>query len=143
MHSAILPGYTSIGIHENHMRMTKFKDARDAGYISILNELLRWTNAFRKEVASTPQSSYSPTAGETEQRGVGRMPERVVFQGGSTFSGTNITTGGMVSQGNEVTPSKGVRDQISGNNFHQGGSTFSGRIITSGGQVRLGNTFIG
>ncbi|KAG8358018.1 hypothetical protein FVEN_g3950 [Fusarium venenatum] len=40
--SAILPGYIPIGIHGNHMDMTKFDDASDPGFIAISGEISRW-----------------------------------------------------------------------------------------------------
>ncbi|KAJ5646829.1 hypothetical protein N7490_003201 [Penicillium lividum] len=40
--SAILPGYIPIGIHRNHMDMTKFTSAEDPGFIAICGELSRW-----------------------------------------------------------------------------------------------------
>ncbi|KFG80287.1 hypothetical protein MANI_027426 [Metarhizium anisopliae] len=40
--SAIIPGYTSIGIHGNHMDMTKFEDSNDAGFVAVAGELSRW-----------------------------------------------------------------------------------------------------
>jgi hypothetical protein len=40
--SAILPGYIPIGIHSNHMGMTRFDDKDDAGFKAITRELRRW-----------------------------------------------------------------------------------------------------
>lgn len=54
MHSAILPGYTSIGIHNNHMGMTKFESKEDPGYVSILGELRRWVKGFKSEASISP-----------------------------------------------------------------------------------------
>ncbi|KAI9788732.1 MAG: hypothetical protein M1816_006589 [Peltula sp. TS41687] len=42
MHSAILPGYESIGIHADHKNMTKYRDRFASGYQSVLQPLLRW-----------------------------------------------------------------------------------------------------
>lgn len=50
MHSAILPAYVSIGIHSNHMDMTKFETEDDPGFISVTGELRRWV----KELISMP-----------------------------------------------------------------------------------------
>ena len=41
MQSAILPAYMSIGIHGNHMGMTKFETKDDPGFISVAGELRR------------------------------------------------------------------------------------------------------
>ncbi|KUJ07385.1 uncharacterized protein LY89DRAFT_365096 [Mollisia scopiformis] len=40
--SAILPGYIPIGIHSNHMDMTKFEREDEPGFIAITGELRRW-----------------------------------------------------------------------------------------------------
>lgn len=40
--SAILPGYTPIGIHSNHMDMPKFANADDPGFVALSGELRRW-----------------------------------------------------------------------------------------------------
>ncbi|KAF4503164.1 hypothetical protein FAGAP_595 [Fusarium agapanthi] len=41
-HSAILPGYISIGIHKNHAEMTKFSNSEEPGFVAICGELKRW-----------------------------------------------------------------------------------------------------
>ncbi|OKO90002.1 hypothetical protein PENSUB_13543 [Penicillium subrubescens] len=49
--SAILPGYIPIGIHSNHMDMTKFANVDDPGFVAVCGELRRWirgTNAHKK-----------------------------------------------------------------------------------------------
>jgi len=43
--SAILPGYTSIGIHANHMDMARFNSADDPGFLAVCGELRRWVEA--------------------------------------------------------------------------------------------------
>lgn len=40
--SAILPGYIPIGIHGNHMDMTKFVNFEDPGFVAVCGELRRW-----------------------------------------------------------------------------------------------------
>ncbi|KGO72741.1 hypothetical protein PITC_057170 [Penicillium italicum] len=40
--SAILPGYISIGIHGNHMDMTKFTGYADPGLLAVCGEMRRW-----------------------------------------------------------------------------------------------------
>jgi hypothetical protein len=42
MHSATLPAYVSIGIHNDHMGMTGFESESDPGFVSITGELRRW-----------------------------------------------------------------------------------------------------
>jgi len=45
MDSAIIEGYTKIGIHANHMDMTKFSTNDDPGFVDVSDELIRWTKA--------------------------------------------------------------------------------------------------
>ncbi|MCJ1263639.1 hypothetical protein MMC22_003509 [Lobaria immixta] len=45
--SAILPAYTSIGIHDNHMGMTKFEAEDDPGFKSVAGELQRWVRELK------------------------------------------------------------------------------------------------
>jgi hypothetical protein len=51
--SAVLPGYTSIGIHYNHMDMTKFGSEDDEGFIAVTGELRRWLTQERAEQERT------------------------------------------------------------------------------------------
>ncbi|KAH7397431.1 hypothetical protein BKA66DRAFT_454343 [Pyrenochaeta sp. MPI-SDFR-AT-0127] len=41
-HQAKIMGYSSYGIHANHMNMTKFSSAEDNGYKTIRREIRRW-----------------------------------------------------------------------------------------------------
>ena len=43
--SATLDRYPSIGIHANHIDMTKFSNAQDPDYQNVLSELRRFTQA--------------------------------------------------------------------------------------------------
>ncbi len=38
----MLPGYTAIGIHSNHMNMAKFGSADDPGFQAVCGQLKRW-----------------------------------------------------------------------------------------------------
>ena len=42
MRSAILPGYIQIGIHNDHMGMTKFVSEDDPSFVAVAGELRRW-----------------------------------------------------------------------------------------------------
>ena len=54
MDSAILPSYTSIGIHENHMGMTKYDSESHHGFISVIGETRRWTKDLKQPVTLMP-----------------------------------------------------------------------------------------
>ncbi|KAK3896423.1 sesB-related regulatory [Staphylotrichum tortipilum] len=56
--SAILPGYIPIGIHSNHMDMTKFASVDDPGFLAVCGELRRWTKQLGKAV--TPVGNLLP-----------------------------------------------------------------------------------
>ncbi|KAF4982121.1 hypothetical protein FZEAL_2181 [Fusarium zealandicum] len=65
-HSAILPGYISIGIHSNHADMTKFDSADEAGFIALCGELKRWINKINRATrnldgAIQPPEQKEPT----------------------------------------------------------------------------------
>ncbi|KAM0554742.1 hypothetical protein ACHAPJ_006814 [Fusarium lateritium] len=57
-HSAILPGYISIGIHKNHAEMTKFARPDEPGFVAICGELKRWM----KRIQQTQSKSQKHTA---------------------------------------------------------------------------------
>ena len=57
-HSTILPAYTSIAIHDNHMDMTKFPESESEGYQAVSNELWRWARDIGR--APSAQSALSP-----------------------------------------------------------------------------------
>ncbi|KAF4437480.1 P-loop containing nucleoside triphosphate hydrolase [Fusarium austroafricanum] len=50
MNSAILPGYSSYGIHADHMGMTKFTGSLDKGYEAVSGEMMRWVKDTRATV---------------------------------------------------------------------------------------------
>ncbi|KAF2741827.1 hypothetical protein M011DRAFT_413767, partial [Sporormia fimetaria CBS 119925] len=52
-HSAILSSYNAIGIHSNHMDMTKFSDTSDPGYRSVTGELRRWVKELARAAAAS------------------------------------------------------------------------------------------
>ena len=54
MASAILPAYISIGIHSNHMDMTRFESQDDPGYISVTGELRRWIKGLSQVSGEAP-----------------------------------------------------------------------------------------
>ncbi|TVY65025.1 Protein SERAC1 [Fusarium oxysporum f. sp. cubense] len=57
-HSAILPGYISIGIHKNHAEMTKFSNSEEPGFVAICGELKRWMKRIQ-QTQSKPQKHAS------------------------------------------------------------------------------------
>ncbi|KAF4948389.1 hypothetical protein FGADI_9701 [Fusarium gaditjirri] len=60
-HSAILPGYISIGIHKNHAEMTKFSNSEEPGFVAICGELKRWMKRIQ-QTQSMPQPQHSQVA---------------------------------------------------------------------------------
>jgi len=47
--SAILTAYPNNGIHATHTGMTRFKTARDTGYVRVHNQLWLWYNTVEKD----------------------------------------------------------------------------------------------
>ncbi|RMJ25211.1 hypothetical protein PHISP_03917 [Aspergillus sp. HF37] len=58
--SAILPGYTPIRIHSNHMDMPKFANSDDPGFVALCGELRRWI----KETKANERRRASPSMAE-------------------------------------------------------------------------------
>ncbi|XTI88791.1 hypothetical protein V2W45_1307553 [Cenococcum geophilum] len=65
-HSAVLPGYTPIGIRSNHMDMTKFEDTSDPGFTAVAGELRRWV---RELVAPSDARAVAAATPQEEQEG--------------------------------------------------------------------------
>ncbi|KAF2234938.1 hypothetical protein EV356DRAFT_532485 [Viridothelium virens] len=97
-HSAILPGYIPIGIHANHMDMTKFNDADDPGFKAVVGELHRWVKALHPAGTALTNSS-ADTAESASREGEERQVLRIT-QGGSRFTGSTTVSGGSLFQGN-------------------------------------------
>ena len=120
--SATLDRYTAIGIHANHMNMTKFQSDHDPDYRNVLCELQRFTSPGEQYLkaqqtsASTASSTYSesrqlshweihdesPPAKQQDQNLVYTthrtgQPTKLA----NTYSGTFYTNGGKVIAGNE------------------------------------------
>ncbi|KAH8891923.1 hypothetical protein GQ53DRAFT_746397 [Thozetella sp. PMI_491] len=57
--SAILPGYIPIGIHGNHMEITKFVGIDDPGFLAVSGELRRWV----KEIGAVDIYASKATGG--------------------------------------------------------------------------------
>ncbi|KAF4465147.1 hypothetical protein FALBO_8007 [Fusarium albosuccineum] len=47
-HSAILPGYSSVGIHKNHAEITKFASPDEPGFVAVCGELKRWVKKIQQ-----------------------------------------------------------------------------------------------
>ncbi|KAL9082519.1 MAG: hypothetical protein Q9165_008868 [Trypethelium subeluteriae] len=90
--SAQMDPYPAIGIHADHINMTKFGGDDSAGYVKTLSELRR----FVERAEGEPGSSKLPGAGETQV-----LP---VYGGGIHFSGTvTAGKGGKVVAGTQTT----------------------------------------
>lgn len=61
LHSAILPGYTPIGIRSNHMDITKFESEDDPGFAAVTGELCRWIKGVVQQQQGEQQRSMSRT----------------------------------------------------------------------------------
>ncbi|KAF5542280.1 hypothetical protein FNAPI_10038 [Fusarium napiforme] len=57
-HSAILPGYISIGIHKNHAEMTKFSNSEEPGFVAICGELKRWMKRIQQPQSKPRERSH-------------------------------------------------------------------------------------
>ncbi|KKA16380.1 SesB-related regulatory protein [Rasamsonia emersonii CBS 393.64] len=95
--AATLPGYTSIGIHSNHMDMTRFETEDDPGFVSIVGELRRWI----KELAPGPVAAERIVIreqgvsrnGDGENRDLGRYTK--IIRSNLVYGGNQVVYGGM------------------------------------------------
>jgi len=94
--------YPAIGIHANHMDMTKFGGDDSAGYIKVLGELRRFVNSARaygtaKDCQKGDQGYTNRKEGTTSAQGIinfnGRITGRNVIPGLQTMKDgtTNLT----------------------------------------------------
>ncbi|RYP55419.1 hypothetical protein DL770_010923 [Monosporascus sp. CRB-9-2] len=67
--SAILPGYIPIGIHSNHMDMTKFASTDDPGFVAVCGELRRWIRDMDAAERHYGNPPLLPDSGFDEQPG--------------------------------------------------------------------------
>ncbi|KAI9856827.1 MAG: hypothetical protein M1813_008764, partial [Trichoglossum hirsutum] len=82
--SAVLPGYTQIGIHGNHMDMTKFEDRNDPGFTAIAGELRRWVKELNQSGISNSRETTSANAANTP---LSKPPFMIPFPRDSMFVG--------------------------------------------------------
>lgn len=59
--SAILPGYIPIGIHSNHMDMTRFGTTDDPGFVAVCGELSRWVKEIDTERDQDSSQNKNPS----------------------------------------------------------------------------------
>lgn len=108
--SASLDRYTSIGIHANHMDMTKFLSNQDPDYRNVLAELQRTVQSCKQQTKSELPSATSETAevrGKSdhgiwnESFSAGKREPHGPTKSVNNFSGTFYANGGKMIQGNE------------------------------------------
>lgn len=92
-HSAILPAYSAIGIHDTHVGMARFSGPEDDGYLAISSELMRWAKDL--ESASMIRNTTLPES----------QPKQLLLEspGAEQRSGMNLTGGGSIFQDNNIT----------------------------------------
>lgn len=104
--SAILTAYPNNGIHATHTGMTKFKTAKDAGYVRVHDQLWLWYNAVeesqdtwkeKKDVEKEQQQSLLQPASVAESDRGGTPYRGPVFNG--PIYGRNVTAGTQVTGG--------------------------------------------
>ena len=116
-HSASLDRYTSIGIHANHMDMTKFLSNQCPDYRNVLSELQRFIPSYNQQTRNElllPTSASPGTQGQSdyefgnESSSAGKRDQNIVHgkenphwsgKPVNTFSGTFHNNGGKMFQG--------------------------------------------
>lgn len=108
--STMLDRYIFIGIHTNHMDMTKFVNKQDPDYRNVLSELQRFIQPgnYQSEKKLPLASSVSSKSQEQSHHGArnessstGERDSRQSTKSVNTFSGTFNTNGGKMIQGSE------------------------------------------
>ena len=116
-HSASLDRYTSIGIHANHMDMTKFLSDQCPDYRNVLSELQRFIPSCNQQTRNElplPTSASPGIQGQSdygfgnESSSAGKRDQNIVHEKEkphwpgkpvNTFSGTFHNNGGKMIQG--------------------------------------------
>lgn len=121
--SATLDRYTSIGIHANHMDMTKFLSNQDPDYRNVFSELQRFIQPLEQQpkMAQPLAFSASPTSSETQ----GQSHHKMRNEGSS-----------VAEQDQTTVPGKDHPDQTT-----RLVNTFSGNFNTGGGKMIQGGDF--
>lgn len=135
MHSAILPSYTQIGIHSNHMDMTKFSSSDDPGYMSVSNELWRWTKESKKHLQSQTASGPPPAAGYYHNEAVGQRAYDVQFP--SQWHPPHLLAD--VSRRRAEFDGQGYYNSMGRGGVSQGGNYISGQESSGKGKIVAGN----
>ncbi|KAL8907714.1 MAG: hypothetical protein Q9171_005755 [Xanthocarpia ochracea] len=112
-HSASLDRYECIGIHANHMNMTRFSSDQDPDYRNVLSGLYRLVQSHKQQTKSelpSTNSKSSEVQGQSDHK-IGNESSSAgtqeiekphgPTQPVNTFSGIFNTNGGKMIQGNE------------------------------------------
>ena len=102
--SAILTAYPNNGIHATHTGMTKFKTAKDTGYVRVQNQLWHWYNTVeenqeawkKKQVSGGKQQQQLQPVNATESNNGENLYGGSVFNG--TITGHNVIAGTRVDR---------------------------------------------
>ncbi|ODM21100.1 hypothetical protein SI65_04153 [Aspergillus cristatus] len=81
--SATLPGCTSVGIHKNHMDMTKFATVDDSGFIAVRETLGSWIKEVDANGSSLPDTVNQYSGNNRQYNNFGEGKQMIV--GGSHF----------------------------------------------------------
>ena len=127
-HSACLDRYTSIGVHANHMNMTKFLNNQDPDYRNVLSELQRFVQSYmqqtEKELPSAASISpkiqgQSNPGAENETSSADKRDQNIVREEDKPYRSTksvNIFSGRFHINGGKI---------IQGNEFNSGGGSMT------------------
>ena len=118
--SATIDRYASIGIHANHMDMTKFPSDGDPDYRNVVSELQRLTQPHKQQ----PEQELPLAASESSEN-QGQFHREISSEGSSAKERSQAT---MNHKNNSYQPSKTV-------------NTFSGTFNTNGGKIIQGGEF--
>jgi hypothetical protein len=89
--------YPAIGIHANHMDMTKFCGDDSAGYLRIVGELLRYVESSKSIGGTTGSPRASGVSSGGVERDSGLSNRGISITG--AISGRNVVTGTQTTGG--------------------------------------------
>lgn len=99
--SAQMDPYPAIGMHANHMDMTKFGGDDSAGYIKVLSELRRYIQSAVNTVGTAGRRQEGGNVSTEGERETGSGRGGIIFNGAITghnvISGTQTTQGGTTN----------------------------------------------
>lgn len=89
----MIAGYPSLGLHANHMDITKFGSDESPGYIRVLAEIQRLVREARKKITDGPKQAKETRAPSAVHGTTTITNHGNVADGGTALVGVNTFSG--------------------------------------------------